>query len=419
MSFISRNRHVLRILGQMILSLFVLASCSPTPARLKNYYAENYSNSVTTHQKTQRQPVPLKTSFKGELTEKKKPVAAPFRPAATMMAKKDQSGKTTGSLKIMKGSLEEPIDLKFAASTPKLSEYNISSLIEGKLFKLVEDAYVKRDETEFTRLYKFFLDSFPQSARKSYLEERWRTFFYSEKLDTAPLKDSLVEVSYPEAINLDEFSSYLAKLKSTGVGSIQLSMVQLLEQPIYLFAKPENPLGYYFNTPMGPLVDNLLDQITALAHDNGLQVLISFPLRNHPMLGHQSIMMVDESWNSIQNRTTPNAKLDLLNPQSQIYLTRLIESLMDSKIDGIVFKDDFTHEINEGFSAAAQQRYLEMTGRSISFNSLFVPVKSAQDSRFEILTDEAFNDIAVWRTREVKQLLWELIAKIRIGRAHV
>jgi len=29
------------------------------------------------------------------------------------------------------------------------------------------------------------------------------------------------------------------------------------------------------------------------------------------------------------------------------------------------------------------------------------------------LTDEAFNHIAVWRTREVKQLLWDLISNIR------
>ncbi len=408
--------YILRLLGQLILSLLILTSCSSSPGRLKNYYAENYSSSGTKFHKEQKieqsQAVTHKTKPKKLLTENKKAVAAPIRPAGILVAKSNQTGKTTGSLKIMKGSLEEPVDLNFAAKSPKLSEYNISSLIEGKLFKLVEDAYIKRDENEFTRLYKFFLDSFPQSARKSYLEERWRTFFYSEKLDTDSLKGSLVEVSYPEAKDLDEFSAYLAKLKSAGIGSIQLSVVQLLEQPIYLFAKPENPLGYYFKTPVGPLVDNLLDQITALAHDNGLQVLISFPLRNHPMLGHQSVMLVDESWNSIQNRTTPNAKLDLLNPQSQIYLTRLIQSLLISKIDGIVFKDDFTYEINEGFSAASQQRYLKMTGRSISFNSLFVPVKS-HDSRYEILTDEAFNDIAVWRTRQVKQLLWDLITDIR------
>ena len=417
MGLINYNRYFSLLFCQLILSLFILVSCSSSPNQLKDYYAENYSSQGTKLQKEKQtklsQSISQKTNPKDPSMEKKQTVALPPRPASSLIAKSNQTGKTTGSLKIMKGSLEEPVDLKFAASSPKLSEYNISSLIEGKLFKLVEDAYIKRDENEFTRLYKFFLDSFPQSARKSYLEERWRTFFYSEKLDTASLKDSLVEVSYPEAKNLDEFSAYLAKLKSAGIRSIQLSVVQLLEQPIYLFAKPENPLGYYFNTPVGPLVDNLLDQITALAHDNGLQVLISFPLRNHPMLGHQSVMLVDESWNSIQNRTTPNAKLDLLNPQSQIYLTRLLRSLMTSKIDGIVFQDDFTHEINEGFSAVAQQRYLKMTGRSISFNSLFVPMKSAEDSHYEILTDEAFNDIAVWRTREVKQLLWELIAGIR------
>lgn len=413
----NHNRCIWRITALLVFSLFILAGCTSSPGQLKDWYAENYPSPTSLSQNEQQKSSrPILSAEAGSQDDTvKSQTTAAFRVShqSASETEKNELGTISGSLTIVRGSLEDPVDLKFAAEDPKLSKYNVSSLIEGKLFKLVEDAYIKRDENEFMRLYQFFLDSFPQSGRKNYLQEKRRTFFYSEDLDAAPLKDGLVEVSYPLASNLDEFSHYLAKLKSNGIGSIQLNMVQVLEQPIYLFAKPENPLGYYFKTPVGPLVDNLLDQITAVAHDNGLRVLISFPLRNHPMLGHQSTLLVDESWNAIQNRTTPNAKLDLLNPESQTYLIRLIQSLLDSQIDGIVFKDDFTYEINEGFSAAARQRYLEMTGRIISFNSLFVPVKSSGSSRFEILTDEAFDHIAVWRSREVKQLLWDLIANIR------
>ncbi|MBU2644285.1 hypothetical protein KKI24_06210 [bacterium] len=418
MIFAQQRCFFFRVLSPWIIGLLIVMGCASSPGRLKDWYAENYpsprpAKPIETQQQKQQPQVERKSALQTDSLQKNRQTNERSLREGLQIAPIDSVGKTTGSLTMTQGALEAPVDLKFAASQPKLSEYDVSSLIEGKLFKLVEDAYTRRDENEFTRLYKFFLDSFPQSGRKNYLEEKWRTFFYSENLDTDSLKDSLVEVTYPQARNLDEFSTYMAKLKSNGVKSIQLNMVQSQEEPIYLFAKTENPLGYYFKTPSGLLVDDLLDKITALAHNNGLQVLISFPLRNHPMLGHQSVLLMDESWNAIQNRTTPNAKLDLLNPQSQVYLTGLIHSLMASQIDGIVFKDDFTYEINEGFSAAAQHQYLLATGRTILFNNLFVPVKSPGKSRYEILADEAFNEIARWRTREVKQLLWDLIADIR------
>lgn len=407
-----------------VFMVMLVPGCSNSPSELKEYYAGNYpaprpqksygqKNSSAVQAEELASNVQAEQSGQDRLQGMKNRSAERNSAPPTLY---DATGKTTGSLRMTRGSLEDPVDLNFAASKPKLSEYNVSSLIEGKLLKLVEDAYVRRDENEFTRLYTFFLDSFPQSVRRSYLEDKWRTFFYSEELDIKPLKGGLVEVTYPGARNLDEFSHYLAKLKSNGVGSIQLDMVQVMEQPIYLFAKPDNPLGYYFKTPQGSLVDNLLDAITALAHDNGLKVLISFPLRTHPMLGHQSVLIVDESWNSIQNRPTPNGKLDLLNPYGHQYLRSLIQSLLSSQIDGIVFKDDFTYEINEGFSAAARKQYQEATGRTIHFNRLFVPVKDGGTSQYDILADEAFNDIAVWRTREVKQLLWDLIGEIRAER---
>ncbi len=417
------NKH--SMFGKLFLWISILlyaTGCSSSPAQLKDWYSENYPRPRSSIQKKGQsnlhkkiiKPTSSSRDLKINPDRENRRKVLPDKMDSSSAALYEETGRTTGSLKMVKGSLEDPVDLKFATSKPKLSEYNVSSMIEGKLLKLVEDAYVRRDENEFTRLYKFFLDSFPQSTRKSYLEEKWRTFFYSEELDTTPLKDGLVEVTYPRAKDLEEFSHYLAKLKGNGVSTIQLDMVQVFEQPVYLFAKPENPLGYYFKTPSGPLVDNLLDRITALAHDNGLRVLISFPLRNHPMLGHQSVLMVDESWNSIQNRTTPNAKLDLLNPHSHRYLSGLVHSLLTSQIDGIIFKDDFTYELNEGFSAAARKQYLKATGRTILFNHLFVPVKSESSRRYEILADEAFNDIAVWRTREIKQLLWDLISDIRM-----
>lgn len=400
------------------LCAFLLTACSNNPGQLKEWYAENYPSKPTAIEDKQspsrKKPSADSKTGRTEPRSSVEKVDAPLKNHRiwSPFSENEETETTTGSLKLVKRSLEDPVDLKYAATKPKLSEYNVSSMIEGKLLKMVDDAYERRDENEFTRLYQFFLDSFPQSARRAYLEERWRTFFYSENLNSAPLKGGLVDVTYPSARDLDELSRYFAKLKSNGVKSVQLQIVQQTDQPVYLFANQQNPVGYYFKTPNGPLVDDLLDRITALAHANGLMVLVSLPLRHHPMLGHQSVMIVDESWNSIQNRTTPNDKLDLLNPAGRQYLREIIDSLLASQVDGIVFKDDFTYEIHEGFSAAALKAYLQATGRSIVFNQLFVPV-SEEPNRYAILADEDFDRIALWRTREIKQLLWDLISEIR------
>jgi len=314
--------------------------------------------------------------------------------------------------KLRTGYLDEPIDLKYASEV-RTSQYNTESVIEEKLYKLVQEAFEKRDELKFLRLYNFFLESFPQSKRKEELAERHNHFFYSESIEVDKLKDALVELTYPAARSYDELRQYFIKLKMNGIKVVQVDVVQFMDTPIYLFANAKNRQGYYFSSKKQPLVDDLLDKITRIAHENGLHLFVSFPFRHHPLIGHNDVFLMDESWSSIQNKTVPNTKLDLLNPDSRIFLKNLLTTLLNSKIDGIVFKDDFTYHITEGFSNVAQKRYLTEIGKQINFNQLFVPSQKFKADQFGVLADEDFRDIALWRSREIKQLLWDMIAFVR------
>ena len=325
---------------------------------------------------------------------------------------KNQLSTVSKKNRLISGELSAYPDFQYGA-TDDISGQNTSSMIEGKIFKLVEDAYLKRDYSEFVKLYALFVESFPHSSQKGFLDEKREAFFYSENLKVESLKNALVEIKYPEARSMDELKTYFQKLKTYGIKVVQIDVVQTLGDPIFLFARQGSREGYYFSNSVGPIVDDLLDQIAEVAHSEGLKLYASLPLRNHPYLGDNTLFVMDETWNAFQNRTIPNSKLDLLNPNGKELLLNLVEELLESNVDGIVFRDDFTYEFNEGFSEVALDRFMTDTGRPLGFNNMFVPVRSPVSQKYEILTSDEFDDMALWRSREINQFLWDLVAFIR------
>ncbi len=318
---------------------------------------------------------------------------------------------------IIRGYLTEDNHQYAADDENNISGQNTASMIEGKIFKLIEEAYNRRDYNEFIELYSLYMESFPHSSQKGFLDEKRQNFFYREELHVEQLKGALLEVSYPEAKSLEELNRYFERIRDYGINSIQIDIVQFIGTPIYLFANQQKREGYYFPNSMSYVVDDLLKKISDVAHANHLKVYASFPLRHHPRLQDSETYLSDEVWNQFQNRTSPNLKLDLLNPASKVYLENLISDLLELDIDGIVFKDDFTYEVNEGFSEVAQDRFTLATGRTIAFNKLFVPTRSADKKGFDILTNDEFEDVVSWRAGEIKQLIWDLVEFVKQRRS--
>jgi hypothetical protein len=285
--------------------------------------------------------------------------------------------------------------------------------IEERVFNLVKGAYIRRDEMDFTYLSAFFLNTFPETKRRGAVEEFRRTFFYSETLSADAFKGTLVELSFPEAKTWEELNTYFSALRQNGIAAIQVPVLQLAVIPVYLFAKPHNIQGYYFETTHSYVVDNILEKLIALAHNNSLKVYASFPWRNHPLLNLLNGELMDDSWDPLQRRTYTNGKLDILNSGSVTHLELLLDDLVKTKIDGIIFQDDFAYALHEGFSNSTRSRFRFQTGRSIELYQFVTTSKSVKKGKVEIRSSPKLNAYLDWRTGEVRQALWEVINHLR------
>ncbi|MCP4297441.1 MAG: hypothetical protein GY786_17715 [Proteobacteria bacterium] len=314
------------------------------------------------------------------------------------------------------GYLEDSIRTNHAEGDIQTNAQNTTTFIEGKLFNLVEKAYTRRDEVEFLKLYNFFLETFPNTTRRSFLEEFRQSFFYTEGLNVDALEGTMVEFSFPEANSWENLDKYFTKLNRNGVASIQIPILQFLEQPVYLFAKQQETQGYYFKAGKIQVVDNVLDKLISMAHENNLKVLASFPLRNHPLLNDWDSYIMDDAWDPIQNSIFTTGKLDLLNPKGLTYIKFLLDNLLKTEIDGVIFQDDFTYELHEGFSQVARNRFRLMTGRNIDVASFLISYKVRKKRELGVLASNGFDAYINWRSREIKQSLWEIIDHARAAR---
>ncbi|OGH00916.1 MAG: hypothetical protein A2600_03435 [Candidatus Lambdaproteobacteria bacterium RIFOXYD1_FULL_56_27] len=289
------------------------------------------------------------------------------------------------------------------------------NFIEDKLFKILLDTYERRDEHEFLKFYDFYLESFPNSAKKAQLAEYRQKFFYNEALDVYKLGGALVEVGYPEAKSWDEAAELFRQFKQRGMKFVQVKVMQKVGDPVFLFSKGGIKQGYFFPNPNGPVLDNLLDRLADLAHDNDLKLLASLPIRNFPALDRLPSLVLDQSFNPVSTDMKFNGHLDLMHPEALDFLLNLTEALTKTKVDGLVIENDFTYEPQEGFSEMARRRFKLDSGISLDLHSLVVSFPSKGD--FGVVGQEEYQTYLLWRSRQIKQLLWELVEKTKKMRA--
>ncbi len=304
-----------------------------------------------------------------------------------------------------------PPEAQAAKTTPIESGQNTSALVEGKIFRHLEAAFAQRDLVEFEKVMAYYRQSFPQSPRKGEIEQLRQKFYYQEQLPSYLLKDGFVRLQYPQAKSLEELSEYFKTLKELNISTVILAASQTKGTPVYLFAHRDKTVGYYFAVKNGPMIENLFDRIIAIAHEQKLKVHVALPVRDLPGLSSYSDFILDESWNFLQNETKITQKLDLFHPLGKAYLYALVDDILNLDIDGVLLCADYAYQQQEGFSAFDRKLFIEDTGLDLHFDQLFATRKSR--GRFGVLTREEFHDIALWRTRELTQSLWELIAHLR------
>ena len=324
-----------------------------------------------------------------------------------------QRQKSRRSRQLVYGYLENPIDQKYADEQLDVTQQTTTTMIEGKLYQLLEDAYQRRDRTEFDKLKKLLLQSFPNTKKQYALSGFEQSFYYQEGLNLTAFQGTMAEINYPAAKSWQDLELYFSLLQRNGVAAIKIALVQQLGEKIFLFSDKKNDFGYYFKSSIGTTADDLFGEIVKKAHANKLKVFASIPVRTHPNLKVYQDFIMDEVWDSVANDTSPSDKLDILNPTGRKYLHEMLQSLLNTSLDGIIFQDDFTYSKNEGFSKAALREYTKETGREIHFNQMFIPVVEEQTGDVDYLTSESFIDYSHWRAGEIRQVLWDLIDLIR------
>ncbi|MDT8445316.1 MAG: hypothetical protein RRB13_00300 [bacterium] len=301
------------------------------------------------------------------------------------------------------------------AAGGKVGQQDTGNFIEDKLFKIVADTYARRDEHAFLKLYEFFLKSFPNSQRRAELDQYRDKFFYSENLNIYKLGGALVDLQAPESKNWDQLSDLFRQLRQKGMKLVQVEVAQEAGEQIFLFAKGGDKRGYFFKNDNGPLLDDILDRMSELAHENDMKLLASLPLRDLPSLDRQPVMLMDSSYNPINHDLRLNNKLDLTHPAALPYLLNFTEALAKTKVDGIIIKDDFTYAPQEGFSEMSIRRFKLDTGISLDLQNLVVSYPANGD--FGLVGKEEYQVFLEWRARQIRQLLWDFVEASREFRA--
>ena len=316
-----------------------------------------------------------------------------------------KSFKRCLALVLFMGFLGSQLFAQAPAGQPQ--QQDTGTFIEDKLFKIVADAYDRRDEQEFLRLHDFFLTSFPNSQKRAQLDAFRNKFFYSEALDIFKLGGALVEVTNPPAKTWEELSEFFKQLKQKGMKRVQVQVYQSLGKPVYLFVKPNSPQGYFFKNPNGAVVEDILDKMADLVHDNEMQLYASLPIKNQLFLDRLPFLMIDSSYNPTTHDLKLNGKLDLLHPEAGDLLFNLVEALSKTKVDGVIIEDDFTLNPTEGFSPNAIRRFKLDTGIELDLNNLLVAYQAKGD--WGVAGKEEWEVFLKWRSHQIKQLLFELV----------
>jgi len=289
------------------------------------------------------------------------------------------------------------------------------SMIEDRLFKILLDAYQRRDEQQFLKFYAFYLKSFPSTPRKALLLEYRTKFFYSEALDVYKLGGALVDMRFPAAKTWREMKKMFRQFKEDGMKIVQVKMSQRAGEPVFLFSTGSKHQGYFFPTSSGPVATDMLSKLAKLAHKNDMKLYVSFSTREQPGLDHLPVLMIDQSYNSISSEVKYNGKLDLLHPKALDHLLNLTEGLTKLKVDGLVIEDNFTYAPQEGFSSVARRRFKLDTGIDLDMANLLVSYEAKGD--FGVEGYEEYQVYLEWRSRQIRQLLWDLVTKTKQMRA--
>ena len=163
---------------------------------------------------------------------------------------------------------------------------------------------------------------------------------------------------------------------------------------------PEQPAGVYFQTQWASVVEDLIDQVVPVAHEQGLNVFGVLTLRRMPWV-EPSAGWADRVYDPGAQQVQRGVALDLFHPGFQKYLLRLCTDLAHSGIDGVVFSASAPVGPYDGFTRDGLDGFREQFGEDLDVRALFIaPQPSAITEGMDPLREEPAH------TREFSQDFW-------------
>ena len=169
------------------------------------------------------------------------------------------------------------------------------------------------------------------------------------------MRSVVLSVSYVDWSRIADLSSWIAKVRKAGVTTLLIdagtSMADLDRSPA---------TGVYFKTSVVPLIDDLLGRVIPLAHAEGVAVFARLDL-------HQAAWMSpNPEWvNAVRGQSAllsqSSSLVDVLNPEYQQTVSRIVDDLCRTGIDGLVLqarmRKGFAEEISPTSWAVFERQF--------------------------------------------------------------
>jgi len=220
------------------------------------------------------------------------------------------------------------------------------------------------------------------------------------------------QVSHSEANNYVEFEKEVVHMKSLGINTIIFRVFGNGGDRIYEFANPGSNVGVYFKTSHSPVIDDLLGNVTAIAHKHGIKVFAWMTTR-HAFYGASGDAF-DREYVLSDRQYKKLPKLDLFNEDAISMLQKLYADLAKYPIDGVLIQDDFVMRHMEGFGTEARVQYVKSFNRPLSAKNMYSDLELQPNGRVKrIVYSGEFWQFQGWKNKRLNLVAEKLIQALR------
>ena len=258
-----------------------------------------------------------------------------------------------------------------------------SPLLPDAQFSLSEAYLYSGRYNEAASEFRLFIDNFKDSPFALVAEVKIREAeekLRDENTSRRPLPAfrgprpglRAVQVMFFDGKTGPEVDSELKRLKRAGIDTVIVRVFHNYDDRYYPLARHGSKRGVYFRTGKAPLVDDILPEITRLAHANGLKVFAWMTTR-YADYGVEDREDLACRGYDIESGLLYRCKgLDLFNDEAVKRLEAIYSDLADNDIDGVLFQDDLVLRHNEGFGPRAGDYFRAASGVSPAPGSLYL-----------------------------------------------